>query len=239
MPRDHSAFDEFLKRLGRDEKLRTGFAVGIGIAALRALTRQPLSNEEKMERRAQENQRVLREAAERAESQRQTRLRSRHLDLFWTYFHSGPGRDQMDCLGKIIVGPLAPFPDAKLVRRNGGFRQTAWRITSDIEKLQLQASFDSADRDGSLFLLRDGKRIWSLGIYALAPVMLAHDKQPIDEVNAKLAAKLLSVFDSGFDRIAFMRPDYENIRRQLWIEFMRANPDIAMELEWSEAAPLP
>ena len=62
--------------------------------------------------------------------------------------------------------------------------------------------------------------------------------ETVAEDHAKLAARLLSVPASGYDQLVLIRPGYEDIRRQIWIDRMRANATLAAELEWSEKEPL-
>jgi hypothetical protein len=207
-----------------------------GVAILSAAKASATSTPEK---RAAFRQRMEEEARYKAEVKRTHELRSKRLGLFNAYFGEGPGKTLLSEQAKVVVGPGDPFADAVFEYLPAGFRQTRWRITSAARSLSLEASYDSADRTGGLCLTQAGTRIWGISVHTLEPNLAQYDvTDDIDVGSAQLAARLLATPECPFKTIVLYKPEFHAIKRQLWIDHMRAHPELAEELEWSEEEPL-
>jgi hypothetical protein len=160
----------------------------------------------------------------------------RQRTAYNSYFKDGPGRELLRNRASLRVGPEAGFPDAQFEWQSSGFRQAAFKVSSRQAAATIRIRWDVADRDGSLLLERaDGSR-WGIGFIAQGePGELAQYRQQaeVDIDAAKLACRLLATEPSGFRTISLVKADANQVRQDLWREYMRGNPEIAAELGWT------
>ena len=155
------------------------------------------------------------------------------------YFNSGAGQGLLDEQGTVVIAQGLPFEDAVFENRPAGFRQTSWRVRSSKEGLTLSASYDTADRGGGLSLKHHGETVWGMSLHATDTCLGQYEpNEALDLDRASLAARLLATPGCVFDTIKLVRPDYAEIKKRIWIAHMRANPDLAADIEWDENKPL-
>ena len=150
-------------------------------------------------------------------------------------YFEGRGSELLTERGLVVAGPGKPFPDASFERLTGGFRRSRFRVRSREAQAELLVDVDSADRDGGIALNFDDGRRWALSIEAKDDDLRQYDMgrpEPLPDVEmARFAARLLAVKGCGFRTITLMRPDFREIREQIWRDHVAKHPELAEE-EW-------
>ena len=183
--------------------------------------------------------RIRRAAEEEAESKRRRDVWVKRKQTFNAYFNSGAGAGLLAEQGIVVIKQGPPFDDAVFETRPAGFRQTSWRVRSPKEGLTLAASYNTADRGGGLSLKHHGETVWGMSLHATDTCLGQYEpNEALDLDRASLAARLLATPGCVFDTIKLVRPDYAEIKKRIWIAHMRANPDLAADIEWDENKPL-
>lgn len=227
------------RALAQNPVFQAGFAAASLAILGAAWASTNATPERRAKRRAQIRKRNKSYERQRRESLERNEASSKRRKALLAFFGSGPGKAQYEARCISSYQADQPYPDATFTRQPAGVRQTKFAITSDSAGLELRTDFDSADRAGSVRLLRAGEPIWSITAVfhggVISPYYGGRDYNP---EAATLAANLLAAPGCRFDTITLVHPDSDALRAKIWSEHMRANPKLAEALRWDPDRPL-
>jgi hypothetical protein len=143
---------------------------------------------------------------------------------------NGPGNVIYRQRALTVIGPERPFADARFERLQGGFRERAFRASSNSAGASIEVNWDMADRDGHLRLsLADG-RTWSFGFRAsqtdLGEDLGGRTQSARNDEIARIACRLLATSGSPFATITFLDSDHWRIEEEVWQEYVASRPEV-------------
>jgi len=227
----------FLKSIFNNPKVKAGLAVASIALFLRH--KDFVDNDQLREH-------IARKQAEHEKVQRDAEQRSRRTKAYNAYlFNGGPGEDKVRKLGMVTVGPGEPLADARYENTSGDWRngRTSLRVTSRQAGAELEGGWNNREGHGGLRLTYADGSFWSLPTFGvngthqyigtegdLNPPLKPGQRPLFDLEAAALAARLLTTATNKPEKIKLYRPDYYDIRRRAWRDYMLANPELAADL---------
>jgi hypothetical protein len=217
-----------LRELFDNPAVRTG--LGLASIALLPLAVKMESTPEAHERRRKRmaEQEARREQDKREHEQWSARAKARNAYMF----NGGPGSKLMEELGRVSVGPADPFPDASYTKLNEPWRH-GFQVVSEQAGATLRGSWSIREPYGGLQLKLPDGTSWGLPTLGLnSGRQWSLDKPPVgyrprfDLEAAHVAARLSATATGRPETISLMRPEYPDIQKRVWRDYLDAHPEL-------------